>query len=785
MNTDGKRRLSPEGDNQHDGSMQPHQPNYNALNSSSPTALQSSSVVAKNNSDEGGLDLGRIGKTFQRQIWIIMLSNIIMAGAAIAWNRTRPPAYEGSFKILIEPATAEGQVVSSLKGNQTSTEEQDLSSANSKVTLDYPTQIQILLSDKTLLPVVQQLQTYYPETSYQNLRGALTVSRFKEQSETKILEVKYVSRTSNETKQVMNLVSRAYIQYSLTERQTNVRRAMQFVDSQLPTIQSQVRELELALQTFREKNQLIDPVTLGSQLGSQNGNVQQELITTQIELAKTRQLYNSLEKQLQLQPNDAEAASVLSEAPGYQQLVKQLQDIDVELETQSAQLTDENPKIILLREKRARLLPLLQQKAGPTLGNNLAQKTNNVQALPYQNGLRQDLSKQFIGAATQVQVLEAKLNGLNLANQNLAVQTGQLPIISRQYENLQRRLKTATEQLSKFLQKREELMINAARQEIPWELIAPPTVKTISSSGLFKDLLLGLSIGSLLGAGIAILLEKMNDVIYSVKDLKDELNLSVLGMIPDINEEKILNSQKGRKEKLATNHNYQFSPFTESFRALNSQIRLLRPDSPIKSLVISSALPDEGKTTVALHLARAAAAMGQRVLLVNADMRKASPNTEGSNFITGLTDVIAGTTHLMDAIKLLPGENSLYILPAGSTIMDPTSLLGSNKMHNLMEICKRSFDLVIYDTVPLSFADSLLIIPQTDGLLMVARLSKIHREDLRHSLNILDVSRVKVLGLVVNMASTVGSPKNRPHASTVQSQGALLLPAQLDSIIKQ
>jgi polysaccharide biosynthesis transport protein len=773
MNTDGKRGLSPEGDNQHYGQIQQAHPS--ALNFSAPSTIMASNVVSRNNSEEGGLDLGRVVKTLQRQIWIIILTNILMTGAAIAWNRTRPPAYEGSFKILIEPATAEGQVVSALKGNQTTVEEQDLSSANSKVTLDYPTQIQILLSDKTLMPVVQQLQSYYPETSYANLRGALTVGRFKEQSDTKILEVKYVSRTSNETKQVMNLVSRAYIQYSLTERQTNVRRAMQFVDSQLPKIQNQVRELEMALQSFRETNQLIDPVTMGSQIGSQNGNVQQDIITTQIELAKTKQLYNSLQKQLQLQPNDAEAASVLSEAPGYQQLVKQLQDIDVELQTQSANLTDENPKMVLLREKRAKLLPLVQQQAGAALGDNLSQRTANVQALPYQNGLRQELSKQFIGAATQVQVLEAKLNGLNLASQKLSIQTGQLPVISRQYENLQRRLKTATEQLSKFLQKREELMINAARQEIPWELIAPPSVKAVSSSGLVKDLLLGLSIGSLLGAGIAILREKMNDVIYSVKDLREELNLSVLGMIPDINEErklerKQLSSQKGRKEQLTTS--YQFSPFTESFRALNSQIRLLRPDSPIKSLVISSSLPDEGKTTIALHLAQAAAAMGQRVLLVNADMRKLSPQ-QSNNLIEGLTDVIAGNTHLMDAIQLLPGEESLYILPAGSTVMDPTSLLGSNKMRNLMEICKHNFDLVIYDTVPLSFADSLLLIPQTDGLLMVTRLSKIHREDLRNSLNMLNVSRVTVLGLVVNMASRVGSPNNRTHPSTVQKQGSL------------
>jgi polysaccharide biosynthesis transport protein len=773
MDNDKKHIVGLQESNLHNSYIQQVQPIR--LNPPSHHSTQYSSISARDNSDEGGLDLGRVIKTIQRQLSIIILANVITMSATIVWNRTRPPAYEGSFKILIEPATAEGQVVSALKGNQTSAEEQDLSSAqNSKVTLDYPTQIQILLSDKILLPVIQQLQPYYPESSYKNLKNALTVNRFKEQSDTKILEIKYVSGTPNETKQVVNLVSRAYIQYSLSERQTNVRRAVHFLDSQLPKIQSQVRELEIALQSFREKNQLIDPTTMGSQLGAQTSNIQQELITTQIELAKTRQLYNALEKQLQLQPNDVEASSVLSEAPGYQQLLKQLQDIDIELQTQSAQLTDENPKLVLLREKRERILPLLQEKATATLGTSLTQRTTNVQTLPYQNGLRQDLSKQFIAAANQIQVLEAKLNGLNLASQTLSIQTGQLPIISRQYENLQRRLKTATEQLNKFSQKREELMINAARQEVPWELIAAPSVREISSSGLIKDLLLGLSLGSLLGAGIAILLEKMNDIVYSIKDLREELNISVLGMIPNIKDEQPLpDSQKGGKGQLKPNHAYQFSPFTESFRALNSQIRLLHPDSLIGSLVISSALPGEGKSTVSLHLAQAASAMGQRVLLVNADLRKVHLENKDNNLIHGLTDVIAGTTHLMDAIKLLPGEDNLYILTAGSTVLDPTSLLASNKMRNLMGICKHNFDLVIYDTVSLNFADSLLLIPHTDGLLMVTRLSKIHREDLRNVLSTLEISKVSILGLVVNMASGVRTSKSKSGEGTVQIQGVL------------
>jgi capsular exopolysaccharide synthesis family protein len=714
------------------------------------------------NYNEGGLKLSRIFGTMRRKFWIILIINAIVMGAAMAWNRTRTPSYEGSFKILIEPVTAESQVVSALKGNQSSVQEQDSVAAQaSSNTFDYTTQIQLLLSEKLLKPVVADLKDVYPHISYETLKNSLGIIRFKDPAETKILEVRYRTASANETRQTINLVSHAYMQYSLNERQINMRRAVQFVDSQMPKVQFQVRTMELALQKFREKNQLIDPTIMGTQLGEQSNNIQREQLATQVELAKTKQLYQSLEKQLQLQPNGAEAASVLSEAPGYQQLVKQLQDLDVELQVQSASLTDENPRVILLREKRNKLLPMIQEKANDALGSSLSQSTANVQSLPYQNALRQDLSKQFITAATQVQILEAKLNGLNVASQTLARQTSQLPIISRQYENIQRQLKISTEELSKFSQKRDELMVNAARQEVPWEMIASPVVNEVSSSSLFNDLILSSIIGLLLGTGVALAVEKMSGIIYSLQDLSEEVTISILGLIPKGKDEQILLNSfhpLGKEDIVYSSHDgsftstkdsYKFSPFIESFRTLNSQVRLLSPDFPIRSLVVCSSSPNEGKTTIAIKLAQAVAAMGQRVLLVNADLRK--PGLLSQEGIYGLTDVVEGKCQLMDAVQFLPDAGNLHILLAGSIGLDPTNILSSKKMQDLIEDCQHDFDFVIYDTAPLDFADSLILIPQTDGLLLVTSLGTIHREALRNSLRKLYVSNISVLGLVVNM----------------------------------
>ena len=729
--------------------------------------LDSHAETLDTNATEGGLDLSQVVNAIQRQIRIVLAITILTLGTTAYWSRTRPPVYQGSFKILIEPVTAEAQVVSAVTGSQKSGEEQDVGGAQSaKTTLDYPTQIQLLLSEKILLPVAQKLKLSHPDLSYESIKSALTISRFKATEDTKILEVKYVTNSPNTTKYVLNLVANSYIQYSLSERKTNVRRAIKFVDSQLPKIQSQVNTLEAQLQIFREKYQLTDPKALAFQLNNQTSTTEQDRLKTQIDLNKTKQLYRSIEQQLQLQPKAAEAASVLSDSPGYQQLVKQLQDIDVALENLSADLTEEHPSIISLREKRKNLLPLLEEKSKTLLGSNIVESVPNPQSLPFQNSLRQDLSKQFIAAATEIEVLEAKLNGLNQASQFLASKTEKLPVISRQYETLERQLKTSTEKLNKFLQKREDLTLSAARQEVPWELIAAPSVQAMESSGLVKDLALGSILGLLLGTGVALVVDKMNDVIYSLKDLREELNIPILGIIPHREDDQKALSAKMTNDlvtaplppKYDVIGQYQFSPFLESFRALNSQIRLLSVEAPIRSLVVSSSLPNEGKTMISIQLAQAAAAMGQRVLLVNTDLRKPSLQTlvdrNGDNdVVPGLTDIIAGTAELMDTVQLLPGEENLYILLEGSISLDPTSILSSKKMRSLMAKCHHNFDLVIYDTVPLNFADSLLIIPYTDGLLMVNRLGKVHREVLRNSLRTLAVSRVAILGLVVNLAT--------------------------------
>lgn len=750
--------------------------------SPSPTLTVLPQAFQTGTEDEGGLNLGQLFGAVRRRLPVVIFVTAVVAVSTLYWSRTRPSSYEGQFRILIEPVTAESEVVSAISGSNPSVESQDVGSAQaSNTVLDYPTQIEILLSPQILEPIVGRLQSKYPDLTYEGLSQELKIERF---DETKILSVSLAAGDPDSAKDILDVVSKQYKNYSLNERQTNLRRAIQFVETQIRRVKGQVSESEKLLQRFREQYQLIDPATFGGQVSSQAGSIQGQLAENQIQLMQTRQLYTSLQKQLQLSPASAEAASVLTESPSYQKLRTQFQDIEARLALKSSELTSSHPEVVALRAQRDKLLPLINQAANNSLGGNLSRNIPDATALPFQNSLRQGLSKQFVDSAIQLQVLEAKRQGILGAQQSLKQRMGQLPAITRQYENLQRKLQIANDTYRKFLEKKEELSINAARNEVPWELLGEPSISEVSSASLSRDLALGTMLGLLLGIGIAILLDKTNDAIHSLQDLRSELNRPILGIIPlrkqleespffssesdflqdengpilETSEQSgsILNSEQFSLASLGNLANrksseYSFSPFLEAFRSLYSQLHLLNPDLPVSSLVISSCSPQEGKTTTSLHLAQAAAAMGRRVLLVDADLRAPKlsrilnlPNSPG------LSDLMATEGNLQSTIHPLKGTENFYVLTAGMLPSDPTRILASQKMQKLMGVFDEQFDLVIYDCPPLNLADPTIIAPQTDGLMVVAQLGSVPRSLLKESIRMLEMAQIPILGVVAN-----------------------------------
>jgi capsular exopolysaccharide synthesis family protein len=673
----------------------------------------------------GELNLRQLLTVVRRRA--VVIESVVVITIAGVWfsTFTQAPQYEGKFRLLVESVTAEGNLAAGLSQPKDANVNANLKQSS----LDYETQIQVLQSPKLMAPIITQLQTRYPDINYGSLIRNLRLVRFKD---TKILEVYYQDANPQKIQWVLNQLSKGYLKYSLQERQTNLRQGNQFVEDQLPQLQQRVNSLQRELQQLRQQFNFINPENTAEELSTQISAIRQQRLDTQKQLVETKTFYQVLQ-------GDSGEASVLNDAPIYQKLLSQLRDVESQIATELARFREDNPHIQTLREKRDNLLPLLRQEAGRVLNDKQAEVAN------------------------QFTVLQVRAAAIAQAENTLNEQLKQLPALDRQYTDLQRELKVATDSLNRFLEKRESLEIEMAQKEIPWQLIAAPELPQVPiSPNIPRNLILGVLGGILAGIGAAFLAERLDNRFHSPEELRDSTKLPLLGAIPFhkklkttslVAEVVVSQNDVNLVSRNLSKERYESAfPFLEAFRSLHTNISFLSSDAPINSLVISSAVTTEGKSTVAVYLAQAAAAMGQRVLLVDADLRLPQihtrldlPNRQG------LSNVISTNLPPIEAIQRSHLSDNLFVLTSGTNPPDPTKLLSSQKMRNIMEQLRQEFDLVIYDTPPLlGLADSSLLAPHTAGIILVARLNKTDPTVLRQALDGLKISRGSVLGLVVN-----------------------------------
>lgn len=744
---------------------------------SSPAVNQPASEI-----DGDGIDLRQLTSIVKHRLRMIGSIALGVTAATAILTFIQEPKYKGSFQLLVEPVSEEQE--DSL--SPLSILQQDLGG------LDYDTQIEVLRSPTVLYPIVDTLKSKYPEIEYKGLiKPKKSPLKIEQLDDTKILEISYVDTDPQKIQFVLDNLAEAYLSYSLEEKRIEINQGISFVESQLPEVRARVDRLQGKVQEFRQQYNLLNPEQQAEMLARKQVSFEQKYFETESQLNETKSLYTLLQKQLGLEPQQALAASYLSESPRYQNLLNELQQVEVDLAKESARFLPENPSVRALEERKDKLLILLQQEAGGILGDGLSNAVENTPNLTSPSSLRLKLNQQYIQAANEIQILEIRKQALQGAIAQLEEFIKQMPVIARQYTDLKRELTVATESLTRFLTAQEELQLKGAQQSLPWQTIAQPSVlENPISPNPPRNLALGLVSGLLLGFGAALLAERLDPVFHSSEELKESVNLPILGLIPVQKDLKPLDELQTvtKKEKrglpqlqigntsLNVNSSsrstststlnskqkwYGSSPFLESFRSLNTNIKLLGSDSSIRSFVISSSIPSEGKSTISCHLAQAAAAMGQKVLLVDADLRRPQVHRWiGVENQEGLSNVLATGLDAEEAIVRVPEWENLSVMTAGDIPPDPTRLLSSQTMQMLMERLEKSrkYDLIIYDTPPIwGFADGRILATRTNGVVLVVRIGKTDRSLLKQNIDNIKMSNVPILGMVANQVNRTNS----------------------------
>lgn len=262
--------------------------------------------------------------------------------------------------------------------------------------------------------------------------------------------------------------------------------------------------------------------------------------------------------------------------------------------------------------------------------------------------------------------------------------------------------------------------------------------------GVIRNLILGGLAGAILGGLIAFGRRALDARIRSQEQVELLTGKAVLGVVP---ETKSLKVRKGQASKRVS------GAAGEALRQLRTNLRFVSVDAPPRSVVVTSPAPGDGKSTIAAQLARLMAAAGQPVVLIDCDLRRP---TQGDQFNVdsgvGVTQVLAGDVLLEEAL-VESGTRGLQILPAGRIPPNPSELVGSNAMHRLIERLAADH-MVIIDAPPvLAVTDGALLSAAADGTILVTRLGRTHRAALEQSTKLLDQTKARLLGVVLNAAS--------------------------------
>ena len=258
-----------------------------------------------------------------------------------------------------------------------------------------------------------------------------------------------------------------------------------------------------------------------------------------------------------------------------------------------------------------------------------------------------------------------------------------------------------------------------------------------------KNILLALLVGLFGGASLAFFLEYMDDTIKTAEDVDKVLKLPLLDIVP------LTNPDKGPLFVLSDPK----SNTAEAYRTIRTGIMLSSLDEePFKVLLVTSAIPNEGKSTTAANLAVAMAQMGERVLLMDMDMRRHNLHDffDIENSV-GISDLIIDQSRLSNAVQKIEAVPNLYVITGGTKASNPSELLGSDRMKALITGLRGKFDRIILDSPPLmAFSDSLVLSRLADGVVLVAWGSRTHSAAIQQAVQSLKGINARILGLVLN-----------------------------------
>jgi succinoglycan biosynthesis transport protein ExoP len=554
---------------------------------------------------------------------------------------------------------------------------------------------------------------------------------------TRIIEIHFDSTDPQLASSAVNTLAATYVEQNFKTKFESTMQASDWLSKQLVDLQMKVETSQEKLVRYQKEHEIL-------------GTDEKQNITTEKldELSKemTQSEFDRMQKEAvyrQTQSDDpvAIAAAITSDSAGggsgagsllLDKLREQQAALGIQVAELSTQFGPSYPKIAQLNSQLKEIDHQLQSETNKAVDHL---KGRYLAALQRETMLRAAFEKQ-----------KQEANKLNESAIEYSILKRDLDSNRTLYEGLLEKLKEAG--VTAGLRSNNFRIIDAARV---------PTAP--SEPNIPRNLGFALALGVISGVGLAFLLESMDNTVRTPEQAQAISALPSLGMIP-LGSKSANHGASGKRLALTASREVvetvtQVRPqsqMAESYRALRTSLLLSNLGAPPKVIMVTSARPQEGKTTTSINTAIVLAQKGVRVLLMDADLRRPSIHkTLGMGPRSGLSNVLTGSATVPQTITTSPILPNLFIMPAGTPPPNPAELLASSNMRDLLAELRGLYDHIVIDTPPtLSVTDAVVLSPRADATILVIRSGQTTKQALRRARDILMQVNAHVAGVLLN-----------------------------------
>lgn len=545
----------------------------------------------------------------------------------------------------------------------------------------------------------------------------VTVEQYED---TDLLEISAESGNSKEAMEMVNILADIYIEEIKKLSQAELAEINKFVDKEIEPAKQRYADALNRLREFKEAQKTISLDKEVNVAIEKLAELNRERESSLIRLHEVKVKLNTVRDQLKEEVEATISAGVVTTNPQIESLKKQLVEQQLLLSSLRAERTEEHPEVVGVLKAIAKLKRELAEELAV-----------HRKLSPELKSLEQEI------AAEEIHL--EKLDGLVEEYSKLLLE---LP--AREYElaSLQLMADTAREIYNSLLEYHYQIGITSAISFCNVRIVAPAELPTEPSKpNIVVNAVLGIFLGIMVGLGLGFLSEYVDDTVKDADDVKEHLKLSLLGVIPLLS----------KKSGIVIGGKDTPIHLSDTFWRISHNIKIAGVDKEIKSFLVTSSGPNEGKTITASNLGIAFAESGKKALLVDADLFR--PGISGVFEVApqpGLTEVLTGDIALEKALRD-SGIEGLTLLMCGECPPNAGRFLESEKMRDLVDELANRFDIVIYDTAPvLAATETVVLASEIRNSVLVVEAEKTSRKPIAQAVEMLKNVKADVLGIVLN-----------------------------------